>query len=269
MKTKTPLLTKISYGTAIALAGFSGAVATYGLCKLVPGGELVVAGMGVLFEAGKLTSFALLHRPLPRLLKGALLAVGCTLMVANVAGVSGFLSPAYERSQIHASASTRTNEATAHAAASLVERQLNAAEQNLAAANAALIHARDNKGRVKAAQAIVASATAERDALVRQLGTAKQLSAQTEGSAIEAGGEIAAIRFIAQATGTESDKVAHVAIGAISAIPDILAVLLLLASGYAPAKAPAVVRKPRRQVARKRAAFTKHMKVVPDVQQAA
>src|SRR5260221_13285075 len=90
-------LTTISYTTAIVLAGFSGAVATYGLCKLVPGGEIVVGAMGILFEAGKLTSFAMLHRKaVPRLFKCALAGVGLTLVAANVAGVSGFLSNAYE-----------------------------------------------------------------------------------------------------------------------------------------------------------------------------
>jgi hypothetical protein len=59
----------------------------------MPGAEIVVGAMGLLFEAGKLTSFAMLHRrSLPRLLRGALATVGLTLMTANVAGVSGFLS---------------------------------------------------------------------------------------------------------------------------------------------------------------------------------
>src|SRR5712672_124727 len=93
-------LNTISYTTAIGLAGFSGAVATVGMMKLVPGGELVVGAMGVLFEAGKLTSFAMLHRKTPpRILKIALAGVGLTLVAANVAGVSGLLSSAYEHRQ--------------------------------------------------------------------------------------------------------------------------------------------------------------------------
>ncbi len=66
------------------------------MMKLVPGAEVVVGAMGLLFEAGKLTSFAMLHRrSVPRLIRVALAGVGVTLMAANVAGVSGFLSNAY------------------------------------------------------------------------------------------------------------------------------------------------------------------------------
>ncbi len=102
-------LNTISYTTAISLAAFSGAVATVGMMKLVPDGELVVGAMGVLFEAGKLTSFAMLHRKAaPRLLKIALAGVGLTLMTANVAGVSGVLSNAYEHRQINAQATAHT-----------------------------------------------------------------------------------------------------------------------------------------------------------------
>ena len=253
-------LRNLSYTTAICLAGFSGAVATYGMTKLVPGGELVVAGMGVLFEAGKLSSFALLHcGAIPRLLKVGLAAVGTTLVAANIAGVSGFLSNAYERSQIGAKATAHTAQANAYAAADLVERQLAAAESNLAQARQALVHARDDKGRVKAAQAIVTTATAERDTLVKQLAVARSSQAQAQGNAIEAGSEFAAINFIAVATGANVDTVADAAILTISAIPDVLAVMLLLAAGYA---APAKVRarqaaKPRRTTRRKNA------KVIP------
>jgi hypothetical protein len=234
-----PTLNTFSYSTAIALAGFSGAVATYGMCKLVPGGELVVGAMGVLFEAGKLTSFAMLHRKAaPRLLKVALAGVGATLVAANVAGVSGFLSNAYEHRQINAQATAHTAQANAYAAADLVERQLAAAESNLAAARAALIKARDDRGRQKAAQAVITSATAERDTLVKQLAVARSSQAQAQGNAIEAGSEFAAINFIAGATGANVDTVAHAAILTISSVPDVLAVLLLLAAGYTAPKAP-------------------------------
>src|SRR5712671_1397817 len=128
MKTKTPLLTKLAYSTAVGLALFSGSVATYGLTKFAPGAEWVVAAMGLLFEAGKLTSFALVHKRMPRALKAALLLTGTVLMGLNIAGVSGFLSSSYERSRITAQATTHVAESTAHASASLVERQLAAAE---------------------------------------------------------------------------------------------------------------------------------------------
>jgi hypothetical protein len=229
-------LQNLSYTTAISLAAFSGGVATFGMMKLVPGAEIVVGAMGLLFEAGKLTSFAMLHRrTVPKLLRGALATVGVTLMAANVAGVSGFLSNAYERQQIGAKATSHTAEQTAHASASLTERQLAAAEQAVVQARQALIRARDDKGRVKAAQAILASATAERDSLVKQLSTAQATQAQAEGNTISAGSEFAAVQFIAGATEASTDAVAHAAIMTIAAVPDVLAVLLLLAAGYAPA----------------------------------
>jgi hypothetical protein len=256
-------LRNLSYTTAICLAGFSGAVATYGMTKLVPGGELVVASMGVLFEAGKLSSFALLHcGAIPRLLKIGLAAVGTTLVAANIAGVSGLLSNAYERSQIGAKATAHTAQANAYAAADLVERQLAAAESNLAAARAALIKARDDRGRQKAAQAIVTAATAERDALVKQLAVARSTKAQAEGDAITAGSEFAAINFIAGATGASVDTVAHAAILTISAIPDVLAVLLLLAAGYVAPKAP-VTSRPVRKASQRKRTRQPALKVVP------
>jgi hypothetical protein len=227
----------ITYSTAIALACFSGGVATFGMMKLVPGAEIVVGAMGLLFEAGKLTSFAMLHRKaIPRILRLALAGIGLILMTANIAGVSGFLSNAYERSSIRAQANGHIAQANAYASADLVERQLAAAESNLAAGRAALIRAKDDKRRIKAAQAVIASATAERDALIKQLAAAKSTKAQAEGDAINAGSEFAAIAFIAGATGASVDTVAHAAILTISAIPDVLAVLLLVAAGYAPPK---------------------------------
>jgi len=263
MKTKTPTLTKISYGTAIGLAAFSGSVACYGLTRFAPGAEWVIAIMALGFEAGKLTGFAVLHSPLPRLLKGALLTVGLVLMTLNIVGVSGFLSNAYERTQLAARATAHTQEATAHASAGLIERQLAAAESNLAAARAALVHARDDKGRVKAAQAIVATAIAERDALLKQLVAAQSTAARVEGDTIEASGKFAAVAYIAAATGAAESTVAHAVILVISSIPDVLAVLLLVAAGHAK---PAPTRKPaRRKVVRpKRRGLNPALKVIRD-----
>ena len=245
-------LNTFAYCTAIALAGFSGGVATFGMMKLVPGAEIVVGAMGLLFEAGKLTSFAMLHRPMiPRIIRLALAGVGLILMAANVAGVSGFLSNAYERSSIRAQATGHIAQANAYASADLVERQLAAAESNLAAGRAALIRAKDDKGRIKAAQAVIASATAEREALIKQLGAARSTKAQAEGDAINAGSEFAAIAFIAGATGATVDTVAHAAILAISAIPDVLAVLLLIAAGYATPKPDRRIMRRRRKAPRR------------------
>ena len=164
--------------------------------------------------------------------------------------MSGFLSNAYEHQQIAAQATAHTSEATAHAAATLTERQLAQAESNLAAGRQALIRAKDDRGRVRAAQAIITTATTERDALVRQLAAAQSDAAKVEGDEIRAGGEFAAVAFIAAATGAGQDAVAHIVILVISSIPDLLAVLLLVAAGYAK-PAPPVVRK-RKVIRRKR-----------------
>ncbi len=84
MKTKTSLLTKLTYTTAVALAIFSGGVSTYGLTKFAPGAEAVIAAMGLLFEAGKVVSFSLMHKQMPDALKGGLLIVGLVLMTLNI-----------------------------------------------------------------------------------------------------------------------------------------------------------------------------------------
>jgi hypothetical protein len=249
-----PTLNNISYTTAIALVAFSGSVSAFGMMKLVPGGAVVVCAMALLFECGKVVSFTLLHKKMPALLKLALLTVGLLLMVLNIAGVSGFLSAQYERTHIQQNATSHVAQANAYASAEIVERQLAQAESNLAQARQALVRARDDKGRVKAAQAIVTSATTERDALVRQLAAARSTKAQAEGDAIISSSEFAAIQFIAGATGASADTVAHMAIMTIASIPDVLAVLLLLAAGYTAPKTPAAprpVRKSRRRPARR------------------
>src|SRR5258708_3401312 len=261
MKKSSPL-TKLAYSTAIGLALFSGSVATYGLTKFAPGAEWVVAAMGLLFETGKLTSFALVHKRMPRALKAAVLLAGTVLMCLNIAGVSGFLSSSYEKAHIAAQAPSHVAESTAHASASLVERQLAAAESSLAQARTALLKARDDRGRQKAAQAVVASATTERDVLVGKLAAAQASTAWAEGSTIEAGSEFAAVRFVAAATGSDEGTVAHALILVISSLPDLLAVLLIVAAGCSEKKPAPVVRK-RRKVARRPT-----LKMVPHVQAA-
>src|SRR5258708_5503571 len=159
MKTKTSPTKIAAFTAAVGLACFSGSVATVGLAKFCPGAELVVVVMGGLFEVGKLSAFAMIHRQIPGALKAALLAVGLVLMGLNVMGVAGFLSAAYERTHVAAQAASHTAERTAHASASLVDRQLAQAEGNLSQARSALIKAKDDKGRQKAAQAVVTSAT--------------------------------------------------------------------------------------------------------------
>src|SRR5260221_3124952 len=130
-------------------------------------------------------------------------------------------------------------------------------------ARTALIRAKDDRGRVKAAQAVLTSTTADRDALVARLQAANSTTAQVDGVAISATGEFAAVQFIAGATGASADTVAHAAILTISAVPDVLAVLLLLAAGYSSPKAPAApvpvkARKPASRRVRRPA-----LKVIP------
>jgi hypothetical protein len=259
---RTALMKKIPYITAIALVAFSGGVATFGLAKFTPGSEYIVFVMGALFECGKLTAFTLIHRPLPYLYKTALMSIGLLLMTLNIVGVSGFLSNAYERTQIGAQAAFHAATATAAASVGLVERQLAAAEGNLAAARTAVLKARDDRGRVKAAQAVVATATTERDALVRQLGQANAAKAVAEKDGINASGEFAAIAFISAATGASTDTVAHIAVLTIAAVPDILAVLLLLSAGYKAPK-PVRVKVRRRKVPPRKRPAAAVLKIVP------
>ncbi len=119
--------------------------------------------MGVLFEAGKLTSFAVLHRPIPRMLKAGLLTVGLVLMALNVAGVSGMLSNAYDGRRLAGEAHhTQTATITTAEVADL-KTQLAAVDTQLATARAAVVRAKDDKVRAKAATAVVDKAQVERD----------------------------------------------------------------------------------------------------------
>jgi hypothetical protein len=76
------------------------------------------------------------------------------------------------------------------------------------------------------------------------MAAAQATNAQAEGNAISATSEFAAIQFIASATGKNIDVVARIVIMTISAIPDVLAVLLLIA---ATAKIPTPVKPIRRR----------------------
>jgi hypothetical protein len=178
--------------------------------------------------------------------------------------VASFLSAEYTRAQIAARAAAHTAEAGAHAEASLIERQLGQAETAVAQARANLVRAKDDRGRVKAAQAILTSATSERDALVKQLGAAQASSAQVEGTAIQMSAEFATVSFLAQAFGVEQDVMARIVISTIAALPDILAALLIVAVGYvAPKPARSRARATKRPAKRRRRAAPPSLKVVP------
>jgi hypothetical protein len=226
------ILTTITYVTAVALALFSGGVSMYGLMKFAPGAELVIAVMALLFEAGKLTAFAVLHRRLPVLLKAALLVVGLVLMTLNIVGVSGFLSHAYEREQVAARASSHSAETEAAANVALLERQMKDAVEGISKANDSLAKAKGDRDQIRAIKDRIAVITAERDRFARELSAALGKKAKAEGSSIAASAEFAAIAFIAAASGINQDRVAHIFILGIASLPDILAVLLLVAAGY-------------------------------------
>jgi hypothetical protein len=237
--------------TAVGLVAFSGTISAYGLSKFCPGAELAIIVMAVLFECAKLTGFAMVHRPAPRALKVGLLSAGLLLMLLNIVGVAGFLSNAYTRSQIDSRSMSHTATATAHAEASLLERQLAQAEQVVSEARRSVLRARDDKGRVRAAQAALSASTAERDAILAKLSAANIATAKVEGAQIQAGGEFAAVVFLAQMFGTDQDVVARILIAVIAALPDILAALLIITIGYVAPK-PKATPSPRKKIVRRR-----------------
>jgi hypothetical protein len=226
-------LNQITRTTAIALAATSGAIATYGLCKIIPGSEPVVIGLGVLFEAAKLVSLANLHRhDLPRTLKAGLGGVAVVLMTANVAGVSGLLSSSYQQRQLDAQAQThhaaRVNDTTVND----LKRQIDAADTQIKAANDSVLKAREDKDRARAARDALKAAKVDRDALAARYTAATQDQAQGEATAIAGGGEFGAVHFLADVAGVSADTAAKIVITTLAAVPDISAALLLLASSY-------------------------------------
>jgi hypothetical protein len=240
-------LNNIAYGTAIGLAGFSGAIATYGLTKFCPGSEIAVGVMGALFEAAKLSSLALIHRKhLPIPLKCGLGVISLTLMTANIAGVSGMLSAAYSERQNASAATQATATRIASASVGDLRKQLEATDATIADARKAVLRARDDKRRVQAANVVLAQLSADRAQLATRLDKATVTQAQGEGDAIRASGEFAAVRFLSQATGTGEDTMVHAVILVIASVPDIAAALLLWAAGHQPAKPARIVRRKRR-----------------------
>ncbi len=258
-----PTLNTISYSTAIGLAAFSGTIATYGLTKFVPGSEIPVAVMGGLFECAKLSSLALIHRKaLPRRLKVGLAAISLTLMTANVAGVAGMLSSAYTQRQLAAQATAHNAAVTTSSEVADLRRQLDAADTTLAQARTAVLKARDSRDRAKAAQSVVNTIAAERDAIAGKLRTATAAQAKGEADAIGGEAEFAAVRFLALSTGLSTEAVARIVILIISSVPDIAAAMLLWAATCA-TKTP--VRRTTTHKTRKRTRQPA-LKVIPNAQ---
>jgi hypothetical protein len=270
MKRNTSLLDKLSYVIAVALALFSGSVSMVGLMKFAPGAEIVIAIMALLFEAGKLASFSLLHKQMPVAIKAVLTVLGVVLMTLNIVGVSGFLSNSYEHEVTAAHAVTHAAEAEAAANVATLERQLKAAETAVDKARDSLGKAKGDRDQIKAVNNVIAAAVKERDALAAKLGAAQAKQAKSEGATIQSSAEFAAIAFVAAATNADQDRVAHFFILGIASLPDLLAVFLLLGAGHkpammpvldaanpaqAPVEAPAPVAKPKltaRQIAAKK-----------------
>jgi hypothetical protein len=208
------------------------------------------------FEVEHPGDYATLNSYQPR---DGTIGIGILLCGLNIVGVSGFLSQQYERQVLESQAVSHTSEQTARASASLVERQLAAAESNLAQSRTQLIRAKDDKHRIRAAQAIITTATTERDSLVKQLASAQTTEAKVEGQTITAGSEMSAIAFLAGATGWSMGTVAHLVILILSSIPDVLACLLIVASGYsseekreAPVKQEVAAKLTKRQIGARR-----------------
>jgi hypothetical protein len=221
--------------------------------------------MGGLFECAKLSSLALIHRKaLPRRLKVGLAAISLSLMAANVAGVAGMLSSAYTQRQLAAQATAHNTAVTAGSEVADLRRQLDAADATLAQARTAVLKARDNRDRAKAAQTVVNTIAAERDAIAGKLKTATATQAKGEADAIGGEAEFAAVRFLALSTGLATDTVARIVILIISSIPDIAAALLLWAAACA-TKTKARVRTTRKTTRRK---TRPALKVIPHAQTA-
>lgn len=226
---RATLLTWITYTVAIASALFSGAIATYGLTKLAPGAEYVVFVLGLVYEAGKLTSFAVLHS-VPFRFKVVLTAIGVVLMTLNIAGVSGFLSNAYERTAIEHRADDRTE--TTQEVLALLRSRVAAAEKAAGEASNAVLKAKANKGRVDAANAVLAARERDVDTATQKLEAAMAAHATAKAEVLKGGSEFAAVQFLAAAFQTGTDTITHGFILTLACIPDFLAVFLLLSAPY-------------------------------------
>jgi hypothetical protein len=116
---------------------------------------------------------------------------------------------------------------------------------------------------VKAAQAILTAATADRDVILAKLSAANTTTAKMEGDSISASGEFAAVVFLASMFSIDQDMVAHILIEVVAALPDILAALLIVTIGYTAPKPKAAVPSPRkRKTRRRRARHTSALKVI-------
>jgi hypothetical protein len=189
---------------------------------------------------------------MPRTVKLGLGTIGAFLMVLNVIGVTGQLSSSYVHRQIDSNVASHNAQAIAAGDVADLEHQVAAIDATLAQATEAKIKARDDKDRRKAADAIVKQAKSDRDAIAAKLQTALAGKVKAEGESMSAAGEFAAVAFIASATGASMDRVANLVILVISTIPDLLAVLLLIAAGHKPVATPAPKKRARKSTPRRK-----------------
>src|SRR5260370_2121213 len=114
------------------------------MAKLLPGSEVIIWIMFGLLEAAKLTTWALISRPIPRLLKCGLIAVGLILVISNTAGVAAFLSNSYSRIEIENQAHQTVGNEQASSHVQIIEKQLEVSEKQLAASRTELLKSRDD-----------------------------------------------------------------------------------------------------------------------------
>jgi hypothetical protein len=234
-----PTLNQTTRFVAIICAGSSGAVACYGLALTIPGSEGFIVGFGILLEAIKLTAIANLGRDdLPRWLKATLAPLVAVLMISNIAGVSGLLSSAYQQKQLDAQATAHHATKINDSAVASLKGQIAAADLQIKAANDAVLKAREDRDRQRAANAARQAAQATRDTLQARLTAAVGEQARGEASAITSQGEFGAISFLATTLAITPDSAARIVIVVMSSVPDIAACLLLLASSHSRPKAP-------------------------------
>lgn len=247
-------LRKLALWTAFAMSAFAGIVATTGLAKFLPGAELLgvnlVFVLGALLEIGTLVVFAVLARGWCQThfaLKWLLVVITAIVVLLDIVGVSGQLSSSYQ-GRLNAAQGAHTASQAAFAAKigaaqvaiADLDRQLAAQDAVAGRASEARAKAKDDKDRIKAAKAMAAETEAKRKQIgddrkvaVNQLVDLQVEAGQTEGKE-EAGGESAAVQFLAGTFGVDQDRAAHYLILVISSLPNLFAMtLVMLAEGMA------------------------------------
>jgi hypothetical protein len=225
---------------AIAMSAFAGVVATMGLMTLVPGAKVMVGTLGGLLEAGQLVAFAWLSTNWrnTNVAVGIMLAgLAFTVVMLDGIGISAQLSSSFmgkrNAGQVEATKSYATVDAKIEAAKAEVadfDRQLAMVDGQIAKANEAKLKARDNRERIKAAQAAIVDSetkrtnlTTRREAAVAKL-TALQIDRGTvKGREIEMSGEFVAVQFVAAVLAIPEDRVMQIMFVIFGYLPNLFA----------------------------------------------